>query len=183
MLDVGTGTAPSQLAGLSYRSARTGLTMHGEHVRVDADDVQQFMEVCERALWAGGAVLRARLGKAAVSEKGTADLVTEADYRSQAAVFAVLHSAFPDHDVVGEESASGVDAGEYAGDRPLGRQSGSEFRWIVDPLDGTTNFVHQVPFFSVALALEHRGTLVAAGVYDPIADECFLAGRGRGAFL
>ena len=76
--------------------------------------------------------------------------------------------AFPDHVLLAEEDGT-------PGSRPI---SGNRYRWIADPLDGTTNFVHQVPFFSVSLALEHNGQLLVGAVYDPSADECFTAVAG-----
>jgi len=132
-----------------------------------------YLEICEKAVRAGGKVLLEKWGRVAVHEKGRADLVTEADLVSQETVRRTIFDAFPDHDLVGEED-------------PPGRQEStirSEYRWIVDPLDGTTNYVHRVPHFSVSLALERRGELLAGAIYDPVADECFTAGRGEGSRL
>ncbi len=81
--------------------------------------------------------------------------------------------AFPEHAVIGEEDPP---------DRPPS-QTHAEFRWIVDPLDGTTNYVHRVPFFSVSLALERRGELLVGAIYNPMSGECFTAAAQQGAFL
>jgi myo-inositol-1(or 4)-monophosphatase len=80
--------------------------------------------------------------------------------------------AFPHHSVLGEED-------QLASDTP----SQTEYRWIVDPLDGTTNFVHGIPHYAVSLGLEHRGQLLVGAIFDPSLDECFTAALGHGAFL
>ena len=85
---------------------------------------------------------------------------------------ATVLQAFPHHSVLGEED-------QLAGDTP----SKTEYRWIVDPLDGTTNFVHGIPHYAVSLALEHRGQILVGAVFDPSLDECFTAALGQGAFL
>ena len=129
-----------------------------------------FKTTCEDAARAGGAVLLDWAGRFAVREKGPADLVTEADFASQQVIRERLLSAFPDHGFVGEENGEDI--------RPE-----AAYRWIVDPLDGTTNYVHQLPQYSVSVALEHEGRIIAGTVFDPVADECFSAARGQGAFL
>jgi myo-inositol-1(or 4)-monophosphatase len=103
-------------------------------------------------------------------EKGPSDLVTEADLASQEVVRRVVLGAFPEHEFLGEE-----------GPRPTPGKA--EYRWIVDPLDGTTNYAHRVPHYAVSVALEHRGKVVAGVVYDPTAEECFAAAAGQGATL
>ena len=131
-----------------------------------------YIEVCEKAVRGAGAILLDRIGRVKVRQKGPSDLVTEADLASQRFVRKAILDAFPDHQVLGEEDESGV-----ATQRSTGRP-----RWIVDPLDGTTNYVHQVPFFAVSLALEQGGSLLVGAVYHPSADEYFLALPGRGAY-
>jgi myo-inositol-1(or 4)-monophosphatase len=135
--------------------------------------MQDYLRVCEEAVRRAGAVILDRFGRVAVRRKGPSDLVTEADLASQEVVRQTLYEAFPGHLLVGEE------------DRPesIARHAEAEFRWIVDPLDGTTNYVHQVPFFCVSLALEHRGELIVASTYDPVSGECFSAAAGQGAYL
>jgi len=104
-----------------------------------------------------------------VSQKGPRDFVSVADQRAEKILHAELSKAFPDHGFLMEES------GEILGDAP--------FRWIIDPLDGTTNFLHGIPHFAISVALEVNGRVTAAVIYDPIKDECFWAERGRGAYL
>lgn len=130
-----------------------------------------YIEICEKAVRRGGAALLDRLGRVTVREKGRADLVTEADVASQEVVRKTILEAFPDHSVLGEE--------DHPSATPAPR---NPYRWIVDPLDGTTNYVHQVPFFSVSLALEHNGEPLVGAVYNPIADECFSAQANQGAY-
>jgi myo-inositol-1(or 4)-monophosphatase len=132
--------------------------------------MEALIKVCEEAARAGGDVLRRSLGKFRPREKAPADLVTEADLQSQEAIRRRIHAAFPDHQFLAEEQPQ-HDWAAAAG-----------YRWIVDPLDGTTNFVHQVPQFGVSVAVEHRGTLLAGVVLDPMADECFTATAGGGAY-
>ena len=135
--------------------------------------MSEFLAIAEEAARKGGAVLAEMLGRAKVREKGPADLVTEADVASQEAVRSLLLGAFPDHGFIGEEGTSAEDS----------RSKEAEFRWIVDPLDGTTNFVHGVPHFCVSVALEQRGRLLVGAVYNPLGDECYLAEAGKGARL
>src|SRR6202165_3694246 len=101
--------------------------------------------------------------------KGEFDLVTEADRASEKLVVERLRSHFPSHGIMAEEGG--------------GHQSASEFRWFVDPLDGTTNFAHSFPMFNVTLGLEHAGEMVAGVIFDPVHDEMFTAEKGAGAYL
>jgi myo-inositol-1(or 4)-monophosphatase len=104
-----------------------------------------------------------------VEYKGEADLVTVADRESEALILERIRARWPSHDVLGEEGAR--------------VETGSEFRWYVDPLDGTTNFAHGFPVYCISLALEHKGQRVAGVVYDPMREELFAAERGSGAYL
>jgi myo-inositol-1(or 4)-monophosphatase len=108
-------------------------------------------------------------------EKSPRDLVTEADLASQKVIRDVLHEAFPDHGFLGEESEVGSHEG--------GGEGVPEFCWIVDPLDGTANYVHGLPLYSVSVALEHRGNVLLGVVFNPVNEECFSAIAGGGAFL
>jgi myo-inositol-1(or 4)-monophosphatase len=105
-----------------------------------------------------------------VSRKGPGDFVTNADRRTEQVLRQELSRVRPGYGFLGEED--GTTAG-----------SDSEHRWIIDPIDGTTNFIHGFPFFAIALALERRGEIVAGLTYNPIMDELFTAEKGRGAFL
>lgn len=120
-----------------------------------------------------GTVLLDRLGRVTPRHKGPRDLVTEADLASQEIVRQTLHDAFPDHVLIGEEDPEES--------RKL--LNANDFRWIVDPLDGTTNYVHRIPFFCASLALEHRGRLLVGAVFNPLSKECFTAATGQGARL
>ena len=136
-----------------------------------------YAKICEQAARAGGAVVSDWVGRIAVRKKGHADLVTQADLASQEAVRHIVLGAFPDHTLLGEEDSPQQTA------TPSTATPRAEYRWIVDPLDGTTNYVHQVPHYAVSLALEHRGKVLVGTVYDPTSDECFTATAGQGARL
>lgn len=129
-----------------------------------------FLAVCEEAARAGGATLLSWIGQFTVNEKGPSDLVTQADLAAQKAVFDVIRGHFPEHGLVGEEGS------EH-------QMFEREYCWIVDPLDGTTNYVHQVPHYCCSVALEHRGRVIAGVVFDPVSKECFASKLGGGAFL
>jgi myo-inositol-1(or 4)-monophosphatase len=137
------------------------------------------LEVCQSAALGGGQVLREWVGRFQATSKGPRDLVTEADHASQAEVRRILLGAFPEHGFVGEEG----DAGRPPLPPGTSGHSGSGRRWIVDPLDGTTNYVHGFPAYCVSIALADGDDLVVAAIYDPLRDECFTARRGGGAWL
>ncbi len=107
-------------------------------------------------------------GEQAFTRKRHNDFVTEVDKAAEAAIISTLHHAFPDHAILAEES---------------GRHGDAEFLWIIDPLDGTTNFIHGFPQFAVSIGLQHKGVLTQGVVYDPWKNELFTASRGSGAFL
>jgi myo-inositol-1(or 4)-monophosphatase len=104
-----------------------------------------------------------------IEYKGEADLVTEADRSSEKLILERIRARWPDHEVIGEEGAR--------------IETGGDYRWYVDPLDGTTNFAHGFPVFCVSLGLTFRGKRKAAVLYDPTRDELFFAELGKGAFL
>lgn len=104
-----------------------------------------------------------------VEMKGDKDLVTEVDKESERLIVEHLLSCFPDHDIVAEENAYAL--------------KGSRFRWIIDPVDGTTNYAHGFPWFCASIGLELDGELVAGVIYNPVYGELFTATRGGGAFL
>ena len=104
-----------------------------------------------------------------IEYKGDVDLVTEADRASEALIMERIRARFPRHDVLGEEGAR--------------RETGSEYKWYVDPLDGTTNFAHGFPVFCVSIGLEYKGQMIAGAVYDPARGEMFSAEKGSGACL
>jgi myo-inositol-1(or 4)-monophosphatase len=162
-------------------------------------DLQKFMQVCEGAVRAGGQVIQDWVGRTEVRKKGPADLVTQADFASQEAVRRIVLGEFPNHCLLGEEADEPRGTEEVVGKisskidcisrqpppsaLPDARPPRAEYRWIVDPLDGTTNYVHGVPFYCVSLALERNGELLVGAVYDPVQNECFTAVQGQGARL
>ena len=120
-----------------------------------------------------GSLLVQRLGSARVSNKGDIDLVTEADIAAEELIIDHIRSYYPKHGILAEESGEAVSIGDTA----------SKWRWIVDPLDGTTNYAHGYPCFCVSIGLEHSGSIEIAVIYDPMRDEMFAAERGQGATL
>ena len=119
---------------------------------------------------AGNIISRAtrNLDIVAVREKAVNDFVSEVDREAEQAIISTLHEAYPGHAILAEES---------------GASGSSEYRWIIDPLDGTTNFLHGFPHYAVSIGLEHRGVVTQAVIYDPSRNDLFTASRGRGAFL
>ena len=136
---------------------------------VSSEQLHEYGEFAEVAARAGGDVLRDWRGRFAVSAKGPRDLVTEADLASQKTIREILLSKFPNHGFIGEE-----------GDQD---SSVPSLRWIVDPLDGTSNYVHGFPAYCVSVALAYDDEVLAGAIYDPVADECFTAVHGGGARL
>jgi myo-inositol-1(or 4)-monophosphatase len=103
-----------------------------------------------------------------VTKKSRNDFVTEVDRLAELVIIETLHKSYPDHAILAEES---------------GQQGDSPYLWIIDPLDGTTNYIHGFPQYAVSIALQHRGELDQAVVYDPLRQELFTASRGEGAML
>lgn len=119
-----------------------------------------------------GGVLRERFdGPRDIDHKGAIDIVTDADRASETLIATAIRGRFPQHRLLAEEGATAADPGS------------SPYRWVVDPLDGTTNFAHRFPHFAVSIGLECDGELIAGAVYDPMRDEMFEAAKGRGARL
>jgi myo-inositol-1(or 4)-monophosphatase len=142
--------------------------------------MSDFLHVCEQAARAGAGILLDRRGKVEPIVKGPKDIVTEADLASQKAILKILSDTYPDHLMMAEEGGPNGAVGESYPCAPI---TPDQYRWIVDPLDGTINYVHGVPSFAVSVALEMGGELLVGVVYDPMLDECFAAARGDGAFL
>ncbi|HRH82054.1 MAG TPA: inositol monophosphatase family protein [Thiobacillaceae bacterium] len=119
---------------------------------------------------AGAIINRASndLDRLTIRTKRENDFVSEVDHQAEQAIIETIRSAYPKHAILAEESGA-------AGD--------SEYQWIIDPLDGTTNFLHGFPQYSVSIALLHKGQLSQAVVYDPVRNEMFIASRGGGAYL
>ncbi len=131
-----------------------------------------MLDVAIRAAREAGAILLANLGRRIeISHKGPIDLVTEVDLASERLIKEIISTHYPRHEILGEEDGLG------------GGGSDSGVRWIVDPLDGTTNYAHGYPCFCVSIAVERDGEVIIGVVYDPTRDELFVAERGAGATL
>lgn len=129
-----------------------------------------YLSVARHAALNAGRILKENInGVRKISYKGDINLVTEMDTRSERVIVETIMSAFPGHGIMAEEEAR--------------IQTGSGFKWIVDPLDGTTNYTHGYPCFSVSIALEREGVVILGVVYDPMRDELFHAQSGQGAYL
>jgi myo-inositol-1(or 4)-monophosphatase len=131
-----------------------------------------MLNIAVRAARRAGAIInRAALGGDAlvVKAKRVNDYVTQVDRAAEEAIIEIVRKAYPDHGFLAEESGT--------------TSKDAEYRWIIDPLDGTTNFIHGFPQYGVSIGIEHRGALAHAVVYDPVKNELFTASKGRGAFL
>lgn len=137
--------------------------------------LEQWRRVAEEAARLGAEQLEQWRSKFSVREKAHADLVTDADHASQQAVQTHLLWHFPDHHFLGEEDPSAKAGKGIPSDAPP--------TWIVDPLDGTANYVHDVPAYCVSIGLMVRGELVVGVIYDPRMNEMYSAAKGRGATL
>ncbi len=134
---------------------------------------EQRLKTALRAAKAAGRIHLERFGRVGkIGLKSTPiDLVSEADLESEAAILKIIKRHFPEDSILAEESAAS------------GAALSSESLWIIDPLDGTTNFAHSYPHFSVSIAYQERGRLLIGVIYDALKKEMFIAQRGRGAFL
>jgi myo-inositol-1(or 4)-monophosphatase len=119
---------------------------------------------------AGELILRSsdNIGRLQIDQKGKNDYVSEVDRMAEREIISIIKSAYPDHSILAEES---------------GAHQGNDFVWVIDPLDGTTNFLHGFPQYAVSIALKHKGRIEVGVVYDPLRDELFTAKRGGGAML
>jgi myo-inositol-1(or 4)-monophosphatase len=130
-----------------------------------------FLNIAVRAARKAGDIILRYVDRAPQLEadaKSRNDFVSEVDHRCEAAIIDVIRNAYPGHAILAEES---------------GRHDGSEFEWVIDPLDGTTNFLHGFPQFAVSIACKHKDQLAHAVIYDPLKQELFTATRGNGAVL
>jgi myo-inositol-1(or 4)-monophosphatase len=134
--------------------------------------LDRALKTAVKAATAGGKVLSAHVGRLKggdVRQKGSVDWVTRIDHLSEKTILQVIRKEFPGHDVMAEESA------------PDARSRG--WQWVIDPLDGTVNFIHAFPMFCVSIALVRDGVPQIGAIYDPLRKELFTAGRGKGAKL
>ncbi len=131
---------------------------------------REWMEFAEDVARGAGEILRRNHGsRQSIRYKGEINLVTAVDTESEKYIMDRIRSAFPDHGILSEESSE--------------LRSPSAFRWIVDPLDGTTNYAHNYPFFCVSIGLEMEGRVIAGAVFDPMRGESFTGAAGSGAWL
>lgn len=132
--------------------------------------MRDFLEEAVEAAKLGGDVLKQSYGQAKQIEyKGEINIVTEVDRRSERLIVELLRSRFPKHSILGEEGTNVAQSSEY--------------KWVIDPLDGTTNYAHDYPIFCVSIALEENGEIIVAAVYQPIFEELFVAEKRGGAYL
>lgn len=132
--------------------------------------MKDFIQAAEEAGRIAGALqLEGLKREKQIEFKGSINLVTDVDKACEKAIVEILQGRFPDHDILAEEGS--------------GRRKDSEYKWIIDPLDGTTNYAHGYRLFCVSIALEHKGQIVVGAVYEPNRDEMFLAEKGGGATL
>lgn len=132
--------------------------------------MKSYRLVAIQAARKAGLILKSRLGKKRkIGFKGEVNLVTEMDILAEKIIIAEIQKHFPEHDILAEEEAA--------------REKDSAFRWIIDPLDGTTNYAHGFPVFCVSIALTKNGEAILGVVFDPTRDELFLAEKGKGAHL
>ena len=131
----------------------------------------KMLNVAIQTAKGAGAILMEHFGNISSYEhKSTAiDLLTIADTKSEAFIVNEIKTTFPDHHIIAEESADD--------------ENDSDYRWVIDPLDGTTNFVHSLPIFAVSIGLQYKGETIVGVVYNPSADKCFFAEKNGGAFL
>ena len=132
--------------------------------------MKEFRELAIRAAKEAGSILRENLGKIRkIDYKGRVSLVTDIDRKAEERIIGIIKERYPSHDILTEERRI--------------KEKGSQYKWIIDPLDGTTNYVHSYPRYCVSLALERNGEVILGVVYDPVPDELFLAEKGAGTTL
>ncbi|MBI4844545.1 MAG: inositol monophosphatase [Nitrospirae bacterium] len=139
---------------------------------MNSNNDSDFLETAVKASRIAGEAILHNLGKLSswdIDTKQRADFVTRADKESEDIIIKIIKQNYPGHAILAEES--------------MNEASSSEYRWIIDPLDGTTNFIHGFPVFSVSIALEHKGEITAGVVYDPLRKESFTVLKGYGAYL
>lgn len=139
------------------------------------NDLHEWLNTAQEAARRAAEQLESWRTKFSVREKSRADLVTDADYAAQKAIHTLIQSKYPTHQLLGEEDTPGAIKGRLPADAPP--------TWIVDPLDGTANYVHDVPAYCVSIGLMVAGELVVGVIYDPRQDEMFAAAKGGGATL
>ena len=143
----------------------------GLYLLIENSPMQPMLNIAVRAARsAGDLILRSvdNVGRLHIDQKGKNDYASEVDRMAEREIISIIKAAFPEHAILAEES---------------GAHKGNDFVWVIDPLDGTTNFLHGFPQYAVSIALKHKGRLEVGVVYDPLRDELFTAKRGGGAML
>src|SRR5712691_10315980 len=164
------------LSGLFARLGTLDISCQDQAKIINQEERKSLLNFAIQTARDAGSILADRLGRALqVSNKGDIDLVTEADLASEKLIIERIRSHYPRHAILAEESG--------ASDGVTSLSGKSEWKWIVDPLDGTTNYAHGYPCFCVAIAVERAGAIEIGVVYDPTRDEMFAAERGQGATL
>jgi myo-inositol-1(or 4)-monophosphatase len=145
------------------------------------DDVAEMLNTAIQAAKDAGNHMRTKLASATVekTKSNKDDLVTVVDKECQDIIFKTINKAFPTHEFLGEEN---VEPGSEASTKALKEMENKEWLWIVDPIDGTTNFVHHRPASVVSIACANKGIVQLGVIYDPYLDEMFTAQKGKGAF-
>jgi myo-inositol-1(or 4)-monophosphatase len=141
------------------------------YLLIENSHMQPMLNIAVRAARsAGDLILRSvdNVGRLHIDQKGKNDYASEVDRMAEREIISIIKAAFPDHAILAEES---------------GEHKGNDFVWVIDPLDGTTNFLHGFPQYAVSIALKRKGRLELGVVYDPLRDELFTAKRGGGAML
>jgi myo-inositol-1(or 4)-monophosphatase len=134
--------------------------------------INELLDVAKESAYLAGAILKEGYGTSfkIMNKEGKNNLVTEYDYRAEKAIIDNISKYYPDHKFLAEESGKTG-------------SSSDTIRWIIDPLDGTVNFAHSLPIFSVSIAAEFNGEILCGAIYHPVLDEMFYAGKGLGSFL
>jgi myo-inositol-1(or 4)-monophosphatase len=143
----------------------------GFYLLIINSPMQPMLNIAVRAARsAGDLILRSadNVGRLHIDQKGKNDYASEVDRMAEREIINIIKAAYPEHAILAEES---------------GEHKGNDFVWVIDPLDGTTNFLHGFPQYAVSIALKHKGKLEVGVVYDPLRDELFTAKRGGGAML
>jgi len=148
----------------------SGVILFSVKEEVKVKKVDQFKKIAIQAALKGGEILQKCLGKVKrIGYKGVVNLVTEADCLSEEAIIKIIRKNFPEHNILAEEST--------------GYEKKSDCKWIIDPLDGTTNYAHGFPVYCISIALEKEGEIILGVVYNPVLEELFVAQKDKGVIL
>jgi len=131
-----------------------------------------MIEIAKKAALAAGKILKEHYGKlspSSIRQKAVNDFISYVDEQSEEKIISIIKKAYPGHSFLAEESGL--------------QKSDENYQWIIDPLDGTTNYIHQIPVFAVSIALKMKGELLLGVIYNPVSDEMFWAEKGQGAYL